>query len=525
MAQQYTYDETQLDQPSDEELAQIGPPIPEGLAKPTDFGEPTNAFTNRPEVAAADPDYNFVDTSKLAEPYLEGRLGKDKQGNEFPEGFAFNPETGDVTVTTRGGGVNKLSAPREPDPNEMYKYYKQKGGNLSPEEFANWYASDKPPVDKEDAAMVSKYGMPPKGYPAHPFDREKFEKKLLEDKIFRGQNPFKRDPNAEMEQVFKDNMERKFNEVFQGNVTWADRGKLTKEQMAHWESEALRYRAAIFNAAKADADSQKEFWKYSMGEFDSMKKDYDTRMEKVKVPIYRTNPETGMIESINVPRSDVPAYLSKRGIDNKLEGWTEGKPTQPKNAPKEQTVDVFSPSANRTIKVPRSEADAIISGKKLVLGSEKINDWQMGKATKEEKVWVFDPADPDRSKRQVNRATADILIEKEDWKEGQPTAPRDEPGKLTENQVAHELNNYALENSQDYDKMYEAYRNYVSGIATGTKMSREDAYRETLKKFPKRRVGGAVAPGTTVPKASASKPAPSPETNKGISSLWKPSKK
>jgi hypothetical protein len=507
---------------SDEELAQYaaeqpqqlgiegeqyGPPPPDqniGMAKPTDWGEPTNAFTNVPSVADADPDYNLIDASQRVEPNL-------------PDGFGtvYNPETGRSAIATPGGN---MGVPREPAAEEMFKSYQKKGGNMSFEDFQKWYAEKKPSAERpEDADMVSKYGLPPKGYPAHPFDREKFETGLLKDPMFRGQNPFKRNPDAEMEQVFQDNMERKFNEVFQGTVTWADRNKLTPEQMKHWESEALRYRAAIFNAAKADVDSQKDFWKYSMGEFDAMKKDYDTRMEKTKINLYRVDPESGRTETISVPRSDVPHYLSKRDVNNKLEGWTEGKPGALPRTVKEQIVDVFSPSANRTIKVPRSEADAIISGNKKVLGSEDISDWEMGKATKEEKVWVFDPADPDRSKRQVNKDTADKLVADEGWKLGQPTAPRDEPGRLTENQVVHELNNFALENGQDYEKMYNKYREFRETEG----FSREESYRKTLEAFPKKKSGGTGA-GVVVPKASASKQTEPNQPAKGtLKSLWR----
>jgi len=522
---QYTYDESTIAEPTEEELFDLGYPNPlplgeESLPPPTEYlnkysdVEPeeipppppdykllpytakADRYTNLPTEAGT-PGYRGTtydpETGKPipSEPYLEGGL---KRG----EGFAFDPRTGAATVIGKDGKPYRLDQPQEPPVEEMYDLYRSKGGKMDSEEFARWYAEKKPPVSKpEDAERISKYGLPPKGYPAHPFDREKFEQGLLKQPMFKGQNPFQRDTTAEMEKTYQANQEGLFNHLFKGHVTWADRDKMSKEQKNYWEEMSKVYRARVFDASKADKASQIEYWKYAMGEFDAMKKDFDTRMEKTKIWMNKIDP-AGREQKVLVPRSDVEAY--------KREGWSEGAPVGA--IQKEPIVEVFSPSLNRSVRLPRSEADAVIAGKRPVIGAENVSDWQMGK---EGKVWVFDPKDPDRSKKQVS-AEESKRLEDEGWKIGQPTAPKNEPGKLTENQIVHELNNFALENGQDYNKMYSKYREFIEIDGLG----REEAYRKTLEAYPKRSTTTSKIVTTTKESGSAAKP-----TKKGLSSLWR----
>lgn len=99
-------------------------------------------------------------------------------------------------------------------------------------------------------------------------NRDKFEQSVLQTI---GGNPFAIDPVAEMNAATK-NLPQLFNEVFEGKIAWADRGKLTKEQAEWWNEQKKAYRARVLSTAQSKRQTMIDQYNIAMNRFDYYEK-------------------------------------------------------------------------------------------------------------------------------------------------------------------------------------------------------------------------------------------------------------
>ncbi len=73
-----------------------------------------------------------------------------------------------------------------------------------------------------------------------------------------------------------------FDEVFQGQIWWSDRDKLSKEGAAWWVQEVDRYRARVYKRAVAHKQIMLDKYNWMMNKFDRSWKDYQDSLEKYR---------------------------------------------------------------------------------------------------------------------------------------------------------------------------------------------------------------------------------------------------
>jgi hypothetical protein len=104
----------------------------------------------------------------------------------------------------------------------------------------------------------------------------------FEEAVFRqiGGNPFAVDLQREVDRATAEDMPRLFQKVFGGQVIWADRNKLDKNQQAYWQNELKRYRAHVHDRVASRRAAQVDQYKMMMGEFDAEAKAHEAAQKK-----------------------------------------------------------------------------------------------------------------------------------------------------------------------------------------------------------------------------------------------------
>lgn len=137
--------------------------------------------------------------------------------------------------------------------------------------------------------------VPPPGVdlPAAPYSRPEIsstsvpernfsDRRGFEDVVFRqiGGNPFAVDVQREVDRATAEDMPKLFAKAFRGQVIWADRGKLDKQQEAYWQNEVKRFRAHVHDQVSSRKATQIDQYKMMMGEFDAEAKAAEAAQKK-----------------------------------------------------------------------------------------------------------------------------------------------------------------------------------------------------------------------------------------------------
>ena len=108
---------------------------------------------------------------------------------------------------------------------------------------------------------------PPTGYQPTDYSiegRRRFEQQVLGQVGF---NPITFDPNEFLAQSMQD-LPALFNHVFRGKVLWADRDKLSKNEMDFWTNTVKQFRADVWQKAQTKQAQGTKLYNFMMNRFD-----------------------------------------------------------------------------------------------------------------------------------------------------------------------------------------------------------------------------------------------------------------
>jgi len=133
---------------------------------------------------------------------------------------------------------------------------------------------------KKKPSMVSPPGpRPPDNMPLRDYsDRKGFEQRVFNTI---GGNPYEFDPMQEVARATQENQENLFNRTFKGQVVWADRKGLDKEQQEHWVGQLKAFRAYIYDKAENKKNMMMQKYKYHMMNFDDESKAVEARRKAI----------------------------------------------------------------------------------------------------------------------------------------------------------------------------------------------------------------------------------------------------
>jgi mannose/fructose/N-acetylgalactosamine-specific phosphotransferase system component IIB len=87
-----------------------------------------------------------------------------------------------------------------------------------------------------------------------------------------GVDPYKMDPVGELNYRWKNQQQAVFNQVFGGQIAWADRGQLNKEELAFWNQSKRQWRAQTYQELAAQRTQKIQEYEASMSMFNARKK-------------------------------------------------------------------------------------------------------------------------------------------------------------------------------------------------------------------------------------------------------------
>jgi len=407
------------------------------------------AFTNRPELAGHD-DWEYQGPM---EDWVPPEIIDDyRQGRPLPEGVdASIDDEGNFTVTTSDSEAGKGATMTIPDSGygkadaKFTEYGPEPGTEAKPttikkmsevggtaEQIIAEHEKENPTKSWQEHYQdeVSKFGLPDLSRKPHGYDREKFEVSL--DKQLG--DPFKINPQQMVDEEFNQKLPSLFRQFFKGQVSWADRNRLSPTHKKEWDAAALQWRAKKFNGYEIDRQNKINMRNKMMNKFDNEKKEYQASITR-----YRTMRTKEEAEKKTIYNTDTGQHMNVKG----------------------------------------NVADDIVS---------KLDKWQYGTAPTSktgEKVWVHhEDKNGKKIKLQTTRERADDLIENNGWTEGQEYTTTKPTGTLTESYVIRTLlelsNAMAMKDSEinvseTYKELYGTYRSYIK-----EGYSREDAYNLVL---------------------------------------------
>lgn len=222
-------------------------------------------FTNIPSVAADDEEYTFVDEKGAkGTPYTPGDTVPPPPQEEPSPFVETAPGTDKDTEAKLGVGLQG-------------SFDKEKVQRLFPGMFAQpeqWL--DPAEQAKKEAGMKYDAGKRFKPSTPEPVQepKDRYKRDEFESIVFQqiGGNPFMFDPYQEVIRADRA-LPQIFNQAFQGQVIWEDRGKLDKDQAKHWADVKKQYHAHVYNAAKSKKKQMVDTYQWMMSKFDSQAKE------------------------------------------------------------------------------------------------------------------------------------------------------------------------------------------------------------------------------------------------------------
>jgi len=130
------------------------------------------------------------------------------------------------------------------------------------------------------------YQPPPEGQQQGP-KMDFSNRPAYEQIVFKqlGGNPFEVDPVNELNRVTQAEMPNIFNQIFAGQVSWEDRGRLDPTQAKHFESEVKKFRAHVHDGIISDVNQKIAMYNQLMNRFDNERKYYEAATKKVEAQV------------------------------------------------------------------------------------------------------------------------------------------------------------------------------------------------------------------------------------------------
>lgn len=171
------------------------------------------------------------------------------------------PPQYDINIEKTPAG--KVEAPQGITAQQMATMFPGFFGSLTPEEVGQVQRGETPAYRKGKGAPPGQ--RPPENYqPISPQNRDRFKQHVIQDIGF---DPITFNPVDYVQQSMN-RVPALFNYVFQGQVAWADRDKLTKQQWDDWSTALKQYRAKKEAEAKQIQERGLRIYNNSMNEFD-----------------------------------------------------------------------------------------------------------------------------------------------------------------------------------------------------------------------------------------------------------------
>jgi len=122
--------------------------------------------------------------------------------------------------------------------------------------------------------------------------KQEFENRVFEQL---GYNPYTLDPYEEVRNADA-KLPDLFNHIFRGEIMWADRHRLDKNQAAYWDAMVKKYHADVFEESKAKREYGIKAHEFMIGKFESVQKEYEAKMAARATPPemkQMVDPDTG----------------------------------------------------------------------------------------------------------------------------------------------------------------------------------------------------------------------------------------